>query len=349
MTGLAAALDVLPKVDLHCHIEGAMRPSTVVELARTNGIPLPTEDPTELYRYDSLDGFLDVFWLVQSTLCTRADWTRLAYEAVLDSAAHGVVHQEFFFTPTRHLMAGQDLGEIVAGLDEGIAAAEEQSRSACLLIADMDRAFGPAAGRDLVEELAALRRAGTPGAERVIGVGMDSTELGIDPTTFLPAYDLARSAGFRLTGHQGENSVPSDIAGCLDVLGLHRIDHGVPVLDDAALTARMVDEQVPITVCPTSNVVIARCFDRLEDHVYPRMRAVGLLATVNTDDPALSDLNLGQEYAAVARAFEYTWDDMVQIACDGVEACWLPESDKAALRLRIIEAGTTLRPDGIDA
>ncbi len=115
MTGLAAALDELPKVGLHCHIEGAMRPSTLVELARVNGIPLPTEDPTELYRYDSLDGFLDVFWLVQSTLCTRADWTRLAYEAVHDSAAHGVDHQECFFTPTRHLIAGPDLGDIVAG------------------------------------------------------------------------------------------------------------------------------------------------------------------------------------------------------------------------------------------
>ena len=107
----------------------------------------------------------------------------------------------------------------------------------------------------------------------------------------------------------------------------------------------MADEQIPITVCPTSNGVIARYFDRLEDHVYPHMRAAGLLATVNTDDPALTDLNLGQEYAAVARAFEYTWDDMVQIALDGVEACWLPGSDKDALRLRIIEAGTTLRPD----
>ncbi len=238
MRGIAAALDALPKVELHCHIEGAMRPSTVVELARANGVPLPTEDPTELYRYDSLNAFLDVFWLVQSTLCTRADWTRLAYEAVLDSAAHGVLHQECFFTPARHLMAGQHLADIVAGLDEGITAAEEETRSTCLLIGNMDRAFGPAAGRDFVEELATLRRAGAPGAERVIGVGMDSTELGIDSTTFHPGYRLARSAGFRLTGHQGENSTASDIAACLDVLGLERIDHGVPVLDDDALTAR---------------------------------------------------------------------------------------------------------------
>jgi adenosine deaminase len=209
----------------------------------------------------------------------------------------------------------------------------------------MDRAFGPAAGRDLVEEVAALRRAGSPGAERVIGIGMDSTELGIDSTTFLPGYDAARSAGFRLTGHQGENSPASAITACLDVLGLERVDHGVPVLDDPALTARMAAEQIPITVCPTSNVVIARCFDRLGDHVYPQMREAGLLATVNTDDPALSHLDLGREYVSVADAFDYTWDDMVRIALDGVEASWLSEPDKAALRLRVDEAGTSLRPD----
>jgi adenosine deaminase len=173
--------------------------------------------------------------------------------------------------------------------------------------------------------------------------------LGIDSTAFLPGYDLARAAGLRLTGHQGENSSAGDIAACLDVLGLQRIDHGVPILDSEDLTTRMMAERIPITVCPTSNVVIANCFDRLEDHVLPRMRAAGLLATVNTDDPALSDLNLGQEYGAVARAFGYGWDEMVQVALDGVEACWLDESEKRGLRGRIFEQAALLHPDEISA
>lgn len=164
---------------------------------------------------------------------------------------------------------------------------------------------------------------------------MDSTELGIDSTTYAPAYDVARTAGLRLTGHQGENSPADQISACLDVLGLERVDHGVPVLDSPALTARMVEERIPITVCPTSNVVIANCFDRLEDHVLPQMRAAGLLATVNTDDPALSDLDLGKEYVAVSRAFGWGWDEMVQVARDGIEACWLDESEKAGLRTRL--------------
>jgi adenosine deaminase len=336
MDALARALDALPKVDLHCHLEGTMRPGTVVELARKNAVALPTDDPHELYSYSSLDEFLAIFWLVQSLLVDRDDWARLAHEAVMDSARHGVVHQECFFTPARHLADGQSLAAIVAGLDEGLRAAEADTGSTCRLIADMDRAFGPAAGRQLVEELIDLRAAGSPGTERVIGVGMDSTELGIDSTTYKPAYDLARAAGLRLTGHQGENSSAQQIADCLDVLGLERVDHGVPVLDSPTLTARMADERIPITVCPTSNVVIANCFDRLEDHVLPKMRAAGLLATVNTDDPAMSDLDLGKEYAAVARAFGWGWDEMVRVALDGIEACWLDESEKAELRAQVV-------------
>jgi adenosine deaminase len=346
MAALVDALDALPKVELHCHLEGAMRPATVVDLARKNGVPLPTSDPTELYAYDSLDGFLRVFWLVQSTLADRGDWARLAYEATVDGARHGVLHREAFFTPARHLLAGQDLADIVAGLDDGLAAAEAETGATCLLIADMDRAFGPAAGLEQVQRLAELKRSGAPGTARVVGVGMDSTELGIDPVSFLPAYQAAAEAGFRLTAHQGENSPAAAVTTCLEVLGAERIDHGLPVLDDAELVARMAGERIPITVCPTSNVLIANSFARLAEHSYPRMRAAGLLATVNTDDPALIDLDLGAEYAAVAAAFGWGWDTMVDVSLDGVEACWLDGDDKAALRHAVEAAAVTLRPDG---
>ena len=208
MTALAAALDALPKVELHCHIEGTLRPQTLVELAKANDVPLPTTDLAELYRYDSLDGFLDVFWLGQSTLVRREDWARLAYESLVDGAAHGVVHRESFFTPARHLAAGQAWPTSSPAWTERAAAAEQETGARCLLIADMDRAFGPKVGLDLVERLADLRAAGAPGSDRVIGVGMDSTELGIDPLTYRAAYDAARAAGFRLTAHQGENSGP---------------------------------------------------------------------------------------------------------------------------------------------
>ena len=152
--------DRIPKVELHCHVEGTVRPDTVVELARKAGRPLPVADPRQLYRYDSLDSFLAVFWLVQEVLIEPADWARIAYESLVDASPHGLRYREMFFTPARHLATGQDLEAIVVGLTDGIEAAEAETGVRCSLVADIDRAFGPAAGLELVEALAEVRRRG---------------------------------------------------------------------------------------------------------------------------------------------------------------------------------------------
>jgi adenosine deaminase len=272
---------------------------------------------------------------VQSTLGSREDWARLAYESIVDGAAHGLVYRETFFTPARHLDAGQDLADIVAGLAEGLAAAEDETGVRAMLIADIDRAYGAAAGSTMVERLIELRDKASPGAERVIGVGLDSTELGVDPTDFAGAFELAGKAGLRRTSHQGEETPPSHIWAGLDVLGSERIDHGLSSMQDPELTRRLAGERIPLTVCPNSNVVIANAVPRLELHPYRRMREAGLLATLNTDDPALTDLDLGREYQSCMEAFGYRWEDMVAIALDGVEATWLDDSDKRELRARV--------------
>lgn len=344
--GRDPALERLPKVDLHCHVEGTMRPATVVELAAKNDIELPTSDPAELYRYSSLDSFLEVFWLVQSLLVDRDDWARLGHEAVVDAAEHGVVYGEFFFTPARHLEAGQSLADIVAGLDEGLAAGEEATGTRVRLIADVDRAYGPAAGLELVSRLTDLRREGAAGTDRVIGVGMDSTETGVNPADHVAAFELADRAGLHRTAHQGETTPPWTIRAALQVLGCERIDHGLSVLEDADLTRRMADDGVPLTVCPTSNIRIANHVERLELHPYPRMREAGLRATVNTDDPALTDLDLGIEYRAVRDAFDYDFDDMVAIARDGIDATWLDDDEKRRLRGRLREVAQQEQHDG---
>jgi adenosine deaminase len=332
---LATALDRLPKVELHCHVEGTMRPATVVELADRNGVRLPTRDLGELYRYTGLDSFLEVFWLVQSTLADRGDWARLAYESVIDGAAHGLAYRETFFTPARHLDAGQGLAEIVAGLDEGLTAAEAETRVPAMLICDADRAYGPRAALELFERLVELRRRGSPGIDRVIGVGLDSTEAGVDPRSYAEAFALAGRAGLHRTSHQGEVTSAANVAAGVDVLGCERIDHGLRIVDDEELTKRFAGERIPLTVCPNSNVVIANAYPRLEEHPYPRMRETGLLATLNTDDPALTDLDLGKEYRSVAEAFGYGFEDMVAIALEGVEASWLDDGDRRALAGRV--------------
>ena len=335
-------IDRLPKVELQCHVEGTVRPDTVVDLARKAGRPLPVEDPTELYRYDSLDSFLSIFWLVQETLTEPADWARVTYESLVDGAAHGLRYREMFFTPARHLAAGQDLAGIVAGLEDGIAAAEAETDVRCSLIGDMDRAYGPAAGLELVEALGAMRKAGR--ADRVIGIGADSTELGVDLRAFAPAMDAARRFGFHTTFHAGEavGVGPANIRIALDDLGAERIDHGVAVVEDPELLRRMAGDGTPLTVCPWSNVVIANRFASLREHPFRTMREAGLRLTINTDDPAMMEWDLGREYRALGDAHGFDFAEMARIAVDGIESTWLDDTERAALRRGFEAAIATL-------
>ena len=339
---LAEALRLLPKVELHCHLEGTMRPRTLVQLARVRGVPLPADDPAELYRYRSLNEFLSVFWLVQSVLRTRDDWARLAYESVLDGAAAGRVYAECFFTPARHLAGGQRLADILAGLADGLAAGDAATGARTMLICDMDRAYGPAAGRQLIEELGELRRAGARGADRVLGIGMDSTELGVDPRDYLPAYRRAAELGLRRTGHQGEDSPPADVAALVDELGAERIDHGLSAARSPELVARLADRHIPLTMCPTSNVVIANRMRSVADHPLPLLRASGVLVTLNTDDPAMTDLDLAREFTRCAEAWGWGLHEMAELAMDGVTGSWLDPGEAAALRARIAAARDAL-------
>ena len=334
--------DAIPKVELHCHVEGTVRPTTFVELARKNGRPLPTDDPTKLYRYDSLNSFLEIFWMVQALIADQSDWMRVAYESIIDAAPHGLRYREMFFTPARHLEMGQSLNEIIAGLSEGLEAAEAETGIRCMLICDIDRAHGGEAGLALVDRLAKVKQAG--GADRVIGLGMDSTERGVNPSSFGPAFSRARSLGLHLTAHAGEDTGPDNIAVALGALRIERIDHGLAILDDPELTQRVAEARIPLTVCPNSNIVIANRYANLSEHPFRRMREAGLLATLNTDDPAMTDLDLGKEYRTAAAAFDMTYDEMAAVALDGVEASWLSDADRRSMRASFERELATLRP-----
>jgi adenosine deaminase len=330
-TGVRDAFDAIPKVELHCHVEGTVRPATVVELARKAGRDLPVADPRELYRYDSLDSFLAVFWLVQEVLVEPADWARIAYESLIDGAAHGLRYREMFFTPARHLAAGQDLALIVAGLADGIEAAEAETGVQCRLIAGIDRAYGPAAGLELVERLGSVRRG--RGGERVIAVGADSTELGVDLRAFAPAFAAARALGFRRTCHAGEavGVGPENIRIALDDLGAERIDHGIAIAEDPDLVRRAAAERIPLTLCPTSNVVIANRYASLAEHPLRALRAAGVPVTINTDDPAMMELDLGEEYRRAGAALELSAAELADLAREGIDQTFLDASDRASL------------------
>lgn len=321
--------DLIPKVELHCHVEGAIRPSTMVEFARDAKQSMPFEDLSDLQRYGSIHDFRRVFALVLDTLTTADHWARIGYETLVDGAQHGLRYRELHFTPSRYMDEGQDLAMIVEALSEGIAAAEVETGARCRLIASCDRTRDPAGGIRLVEQLAELRRAGR--AERVIGIGIDGPHAGFDLRSWADAYRMARKAGLRTTAHSQDGG-PTNVAIVLEHFGVERIDHAMDILDDPELTKRVAEARIPINVCPNSNVRIFNVYPSLEDHPFRRMREAGLLATLNTDDPTMMDVNLAEEYRSVAKAMQFDFDDMAAISLDGIEASWLDESEKRSLR-----------------
>lgn len=325
----------LPKVELHCHLEGAVRPSTVDELAARHGIALPAGGATALYRFASLDEFIAAYGVVRSVIREPDDWSRIAREAALDAAAAGIVYREQFFSPAPQLAAGAETSDILAGVDHGLLAAEREADTRIALICNVDRGAGGDAATALVNELVRLRERGAPGANRLVGIGMDGTERGANPADFVAAFSAARDAGLGTTGHLGESSDAASVRSWLDAIPLDRIDHGVGVMDDAAFIRRLADARTPINVCPTSNVRIARRWPDVESHPFRRMRGAGLLVTLNSDDPGMLGNDLANEYAAVASAQGLTRADLVAIALDGVEASWASPTMKADLRARI--------------
>jgi adenosine deaminase len=311
-----------------------MRASTLEELSRRYGVDLGPGGAEALYSFTDLTSFFKLFRACQSVLRAREDWARLAYESVVDAAKANVVYREAFVSPAYFLGGGQKIADIMAGLLEGLEAGDRETGVQTMLIAGIDRAFGPRAGLELVESLVDLRSSRAPRIDRLIGIGMDGIELGSNPLDYAPAFSLAGKSGFHRTSHQGAEGPPSNIQVALDVLGCQRIDHGLAVLDDRNLAERARKERIPFNVCPSSNLSVGR-YPRLLDHPFPSMRSAGLLATLGSDDPAFTRIDLAAEYGIVAETFHFTWEEMIATALDAVEAAWLSNSERSALAARI--------------
>ena len=247
----AEYLRKVPKVELHCHFEGTVRPATFADLGRKHGVRLPTDDVDKLYSYDTIVEFLQIFEMVSSTIIDREDFARCSYESLEDGVRLGnLKYREMFFNPTLHTRRGVAMATIVNGLVDGIRAAEHDFGVGCRLIADVYRQDPPEVARQMVEEVLANR------VDELIGLGMDGAEAPDPPEKFVDAYAAARAGGLRLTSHASEDAPPVNITTCLDVLGCERIDHGYHILDDAAVIARCRDDGIAFTCCPTSTAVV---------------------------------------------------------------------------------------------
>jgi adenosine deaminase len=314
---------MLPVAELHIHIEGTLEPELLVKLAGRNGTWMPTLDVDELraqYQFDSLPSFLDLYYANLRVLKVEQDFYDLARAYLARAAAAGVRRAEIFFDPQTHLANGVPLEEVFGGLTAALAdGARDHAISADLI---------PCFQRDLGADAAdAVLRACLPFRDQFIGVGLDSAEVGYPPALFTEVYKLAAAEGLRLVAHAGEEGGPDYVREALDLLGVERLDHGVRSMEDPGLVARLRDEQIALTVCPLSNVAL-RVVAALGDHLLPSMLDAGLLATVNSDDPAYFGGYVDDNLAAVRHVFGYDDARMAALARNSFDACFAPDADK---------------------
>lgn len=338
MTASDAHVRALPKVELHTHVEGAALPATIARIAARNGVDIGVDDPAELYRYRDLADFLRVYDIVCRSLQHPADFHEVAYEALAIAAGAGVRRCEMFFSPTFTMRHGVAFADLWLGLTAGIRDAQADHGIVCGMILDIDKPSGAAAAHELIDLAARCER------DLLIGIGGDAGERDVDLASLAEPFAHARRLGLRTTMHLGEEGPASDIATGVHVVGVERIDHGVSLLDDPALTAEVAERRLPVTACPTSNVSIG-IFGRVSDHPLVRMRDAGVLVTVNADNAAMFGIDLADEYANVGDAFDLTLDELEDLSLAGVEACWADDATKAAMRSEFITEFDRLRTE----
>jgi adenosine deaminase len=324
----------LPKAELHLHIEGTLEPELALALAARNGVALayPTAEALrQAYSFTDLQSFLDLYYALMAVLRTEEDFAELMDAYLARAAEQGVRHAEVFFDPQAHIGRGVPLKAVVAGLAGALErGGERYGISGGLIMCFLrDR---PA--RDALETFEAAR----PYFGVITGIGLDSAEVGHPPAKFREVYERAAAAGLRRVAHAGEEGPPAYVSEALDVLGVERIDHGIRSLEDPALVARLVREQVPLTVCPLSNVRL-RCVSSLAAHPLPRMLAEGLRVTVNSDDPAYFGGYAEDNFAAVRAALPLTEEDERTLARNSFLAAFLDHDEpRRAALLAEVEA-----------
>ncbi|GAC1538710.1 MAG: adenosine deaminase [Candidatus Velthaea sp.] len=320
----------LPKAELHLHIEGTLEPELIFALAERNRIELPYSSVDALraaYRFSSLQSFLDLYYAAMAVLRTEADFADLAHAYFARAREQGVVHAEIFFDPQAHTARGISFRTVIDGLWSAVQQSEARYGISAKLIMCFLR------DRSSESALGTLEEA-RPFGDRIVAVGLDSAEVGNPPSKFARVFERARAEGWLTVAHAGEEGPPAYVWEALDLLRVSRIDHGVRSLEDPRLVRRLRDERIPLTVCPLSNVKL-RVFDTLDDHTLGRMLDAGLLATVNSDDPAYFGGYIGENFDAVAQSLALTPAQLVTLARNSFEAAFLSAERRTAYLARL--------------
>ena len=323
---IAAFVAALPKAELHLHIEGTFEPELMFAIARRNGVALPYasfEEVRAAYAFSNLQDFLDIYYAGASVLIEARDFYDLTWAYLARAHAENVRHAEIFFDPQTHTARGVPFATVVEGIGRALDDAETKLGLSSRLIMCFLRHLDEEAALETLDAAMAHRR-------RIAAVGLDSSERGNPPGKFREVFRRARAAGLLAVAHAGEEGPPEYVREALDQLAVVRIDHGNAALRDHALVADLVRRRVPLTVCPLSNLKL-RVVDDMAAHPLKRMLDLGLLVTVNSDDPAYFGGYVNDNYVAVAGALGLDREDLVRLARNSFEASWLDAAAKAAL------------------
>jgi len=320
-------LRAMPKAELHIHIEGSLEPELIFALAQRNGVALPYDSVEALrraYAFTNLQSFLDIYYAGASVLRTEQDFHDMAWAYLERVARENVVRAEIFFDPQTHTARGVPMATVIGGLHRACTEARARLGVSAELILCFLRHLSEAEAFATLEQALPLR-------DQFIGVGLDSSELGHPPEKFARVFARCRELGLHLVAHAGEEGPPAYVWSALDVLKVERIDHGVQSVKDPALLARLAAERVPLTVCPLSNLKLC-VFPTLAGHNLGALLDAGVIATVNSDDPAyfggyLND-NFTQTFAALPLDTRQAWT----LARNSLDASFAPEADKRRWR-----------------
>ena len=315
---VTALLAALPKAELHVHIEGTLEPELMFALAKRNAVALPyasVEEVRAAYAFDNLQSFLDIYYAGTQVLITEQDFFDMTWAYLERAHADNVVHTELFFDPQSHTSRGVDMGMVIGGIFKACEQAKTQwGMSSALIFCFL---------RHLSEDDAiATLQAAQPYVGQLAGVGLDSSEQGHPPSKFARVFAQAKGMGLKLVAHAGEEGPPDYVWQALDLLGVHRIDHGVRSMEDKALVARLAKERMPLTVCPLSNKAL-QVTPNLADHPIKTMLDAGLCAMVNSDDPAYFGGYLNDNFAATIEALALAPADVLALVRNSFEASFI--------------------------
>jgi adenosine deaminase len=317
----------LPKVELHLHIEGTLEPEMLFSLAAKHGVKLPyasVEAVRAAYNFHDLQSFLDLYYAGCNVLRDRQDFYQLAMAYFSRAHADRVVHAELFFDPQTHTVRGIPMETVIGGLRDAMADAQSHLGISSELILCFLRHLSEADAFETLEAALPFRR-------DFIGVGLDSGERGNPPSKFERVFKRAREHGLRAVAHAGEEGPASYIREALELLCVERIDHGVHCDEDKELVAQLVRDEIPLTVCPLSNVRLC-VFPELREHNFARLLRKGVVVTINSDDPAYFGGYIGENYRQLAEALDLTAKELVTCAENAVHASFLPPAQKLSLQ-----------------